>query len=186
MMSAEHAVRVDAGIDDVWEYVKDMRRWASIVPSCQSCTVLDEDDSRWILKLGVGGMVRTVKLRVHVDEWAGPAAVHFSFDVEGDPVEGRGSYTAESLGADATEIRMEVHISGKGPVAQMWEAMGGPVLQQFARAFADELKARIEGSVDGSRSAGESPLRVGSVLMAGIGEWLRSIWRRVFRRARVR
>jgi carbon monoxide dehydrogenase subunit G len=182
MIAAEHSVLVDSGIDGVWEYVKDMRRWASIMPGCQECTVLDEDDSLWVLKLGVGGFVRTVKLQVHVDQWAAPEAVHFSFALEGDPVEGRGAYLASSKGPNETEITMKVRISGGGPMAPMWEAMGGPVLSQFAKSFAGELKARIEGAVDGSGPRGRGWTGMLSALLAGIGGWLRSIWRRALRR----
>jgi carbon monoxide dehydrogenase subunit G len=182
MIAAEHSLLVDADIDGVWEYVKDMQRWASIMPGCQECTVIDEDDSLWILKLGVGGFVRTVKVRVHVDQWAGPEAVHFSFNLDGDPVEGRGSYMASSKGPHETGITMKVRISGGGPMAPMWEAMGGPVLSQFAKSFAGELKARIEGAVDGSkpRSGGSSGMLF--ALLAGIAGWLQSVWRRMLRR----
>jgi carbon monoxide dehydrogenase subunit G len=179
VIAAEHSLRVDADIDGVWEYVKDMRRWAVIVPGCEECNVIDDDDSLWVLKLGVGGLVRTVKVKVHVDEWAGPDAVHFSFTLEGDPVDGRGSYTAKSVGPRETEITMQVRISGGGPMAPMWEAMGGPVLSQFAKSFAGELKARIEGSVDADAPA---PGLL-STLFAGIGQWLRGLWRRLLGRA---
>ncbi len=184
MIAAEHSLLVDAGIEGVWEYVKDMERWASIMPGCQDCTVIDRDDSLWVLKLGVGGLVRTVKVRVHVDRWAGPEAVDFSFTLEGDPVEGRGSYMASSKGPHETEITMQVRISGGGPMAPMWEAMGGPVLSQFARSFAGELKARIEGAADGSRPRGGASTGVLRALLAGIGGWLRSVWRRMLRAGR--
>jgi carbon monoxide dehydrogenase subunit G len=182
VIAAEHSVLVDADIDSVWEYVKDMSRWAVIVPGCQECTVIDENDSLWVLKLGVGGLVRTVKVQVHVDEWAGPGAVHFSFTLAGDPVEGRGSYVASSRGPRQTEIGMKVSISGGGPMAPMWEAMGGPVLSQFARSFAGKLKLRIEGAVSASEPRGAASTWTLSAFLSGIGPWLRGVWRRMLRR----
>jgi carbon monoxide dehydrogenase subunit G len=175
MIAAEHSLLVDADIEDVWEYVKDMRRWAVIVPGCEECRVIDQNDSLWVLKLGVGGFVRTVKVRVHVDEWAGPEEVQFSFTLDGDPVEGRGSYVAASRGPRQTEIGMQVRISGGGPMAPMWEAMGGPVLSRFARSFAGELKARIERAGGVSESRGGASTRVLSALLSGVGRWLQSI-----------
>ena len=53
---------------------------------------------RWTLKVGVGGLVRTVKVQVHVDQWDGPERVLFSYKLEGDPVQGGGSYTRGRAG----------------------------------------------------------------------------------------
>ena len=72
MIETEQAVVIDVGISGVWDYVQDIRRWASMMPGMQECAIFDENESRWTLKVGVGGLVRTVKVLVHVDEWAGP------------------------------------------------------------------------------------------------------------------
>lgn len=37
-----------------------------------------------------------------------------------------------------------MRVEGTGPMAPMWEAMGGPLLPKFAAAFARQLKAGIE------------------------------------------
>jgi hypothetical protein len=54
----------------------------------------------------------------------------------------------------------------------MWEAMGGPLLPKFALAFAEQLKARIEGSLGVAEAA---PAKVG--LLARIIAWLRGLFR---------
>src|SRR5215468_8141930 len=98
MIETEQSASINASIDRVWDYVQDIRRWADLFPGCQACTVDDEYNSRWILKVGAGGLVRTVTVLVHVDEWAGPERVSFSFKLQGDPVEGAGAYSAVSGG----------------------------------------------------------------------------------------
>src|SRR4051794_25915068 len=108
MIETEQTVTVRAGIDGVWNYAREMERWASIMPGYQECSIIDEDNSRWILKIGVGGLVRTVKVRVHVNEWAGPERVDFSFKLEGDPVEGGGSYFGRSTGMNETKVILKV------------------------------------------------------------------------------
>ena len=150
MIEAERSVLVNVGIDDVWHYVKDMQRWAGMMPGYRECTVIDADDSRWTLKVGVGGLVRTVKVLVHVDEWDEPERVSFSYKLEGDPVQGGGSYTARRKGAHETEIALRVRVEGSGPVAPMWEAMSRPLLPQLAKSFAEKLKAEIETAVGAS------------------------------------
>ena len=78
MIETEQLASINAPIGSVWAYVQDIRRWADLFPGCQECAVQDEHNSRWILKVGAGGLVRTVTVLVHVDEWAGPERVSFS------------------------------------------------------------------------------------------------------------
>jgi carbon monoxide dehydrogenase subunit G len=154
MLEAEHSVLVNVGIGAVWHYVKDMQRWAALMPGFEDCTVIDANDSRWTLKVGVGRLVRTVKVLVHVDEWREPACVNFSFRLEGNPVEGRGSYTGSQKGAAQTEVAFRVTIAGSGLMAPIWEAMSRPLLPEFTKSFAVKLKAEIESAPAVSESPG--------------------------------
>ena len=172
MIETQQSVVILAPIGDVWTYAKDVERWAEIMPGYQQCEIADEDNSRWVLKVGVGGLVRTVKVQVHVDEWAGPERVDFSFKLEGDPVSGGGSYRAVADGPGATGVTLAVRVVGGGPMAPMWEAMGGPLLPKFALAFAEQLKARIEESLGVAEAL---PARPG--LLARIIAWLRGLFR---------
>jgi carbon monoxide dehydrogenase subunit G len=144
MIEAEQSVLVNVGICTVWEYVKDVRRWAALMPGYRECTVIDANDSRWTLKVGVGGLVRTVRVLVHVDEWREPSRVDFSYTLEGDPVQGGGSYTAMQKGTAETEVALRVTVAGSGPLAPMWEAMSRPLLPKLAKSFAEKLKTEIE------------------------------------------
>ena len=150
VIEAEHSVLVCVDIDTVWRYVKDMQRWAALMPGYRECMVIDANDSRWTLKVGVGGLVRTVKVLVHVDEWREPACVRFSYGLEGDPVQGGGSYAALRKGGAETEVVLRVTVAGSGPMAPMWEAMSRPLLPKLAKSFAEKLKAEIESAPAGS------------------------------------
>ena len=147
MIEAEQSVLVNVGIDHVWHYVKDMQRWAGMMPGYRECTLIDADDSRWMLKVGVGGLVRTVKVLVHVEEWDEPERVSFSYKLEGDPVQGAGSYAACRKGPYETEVALRVRVEGSGPMAPMWEAVSRPLLPRLAKSFAEKLKAEIETAV---------------------------------------
>ena len=144
MIETSQSVVVHAPIGDVWTYARDVVRWAEIMPGYQSCEIIDDDHSRWVLKVGVGGLVRTVKVQVHVERWAGPEEVDFTYKLEGDPVSGSGTYRAAAQGTTQTALTLEVKVVGGGPMAPMWEAMGGPMLPKFTLGFANQLKARIE------------------------------------------
>ena len=146
MIETEQSIVIDAPIGGVWNYVQDMRRWASLFPGCRECDLIDRNDSRWVIKVGAGGLVRTVNVRVHVDRWAGPERVEFSYKLDGEPVEGVGTYTATAIDARQTRMSLKVRVCGSGPMAPMWEAVSRPLLPQLARAFAGKLKSEIEKS----------------------------------------
>jgi carbon monoxide dehydrogenase subunit G len=178
MIETEQSVTVAASIDDVWTFVCDMQRWASIMPGYREYDVIDEDNSLWTLKVGVGGLVRTVKVKVNVEEWDGPGRVPFSFSLQGDPVTGKGLYLASPVSPGETAIALQVQVMGGGPMAPMWEAMGRPLLPQLAKGFAEQLKAEIE-AVHAPLSAAV-PARSGSAFM----RWLRGIWHALFGKRR--
>ena len=150
MIETEQTILVAAAIGSAWCYVQDIHNWASLLPGCRECTVIDANDSRWILKVGAGGLVRTVNVLVHIDQWDGPERVIFSFKLDGDPVEGDGSYRAIRHADDATEITLGVRVRGSGAMAPMWEAVSKPLLPVLAKSFASKLKAQIETRVEGS------------------------------------
>jgi carbon monoxide dehydrogenase subunit G len=170
MIETEQRVVIAAPIGQVWAYAQDVARWAEIMPGYQSCELIDADHSRWVLKVGLGGLVRTVKVLVQVDRWAGPELVDFSFKLEGDPVSGSGAYRALAEGAGATGVTLHVRVNGGGPMAPMWEAMGGPLLPKFALAFAGQLKERIEASLGVSQALPRAGL------FSRLIQWLRGLF----------
>ncbi len=184
MIETQPTITIDADIQRVWDFARDIRKWAGLMPGMQDCTVIDDDNSLWVLKVGVGGLVRTVKVMVHVDQWDGPERVFFSYKLEGDPVKGGGSYLATPKGPQETEVALHVRVEGTGPMAPMWEAMGRPLLPQLAKGFAQQLKAEIEKAE--IVSAGAAPAPQAAVAagapsrFAAIGNWLRSICRALF------
>ena len=146
MIEAEHSVAIATGIDQVWDYVQDIQNWALLFPGCRECQVIDANNSRWIIKVGAGGLVKTVNVLVNVERWEGPGLVEFSYKLESEPVVGRGFYQAQSLSDTATDIKLQVKVEGSGQMAPMWEAMSRPLLPQMARAFSCRLKDEIESA----------------------------------------
>lgn len=144
MIETAQTICIEAAIEQVWDYVQNMQRWANLMPGAQSCTVIDRNDSRWMLKVGAGGLVRTVNILVHVAAWDAPLAVNFTYELENDPVRGSGAYLAVNKSASETEVTLVLRVAGSGPMAPMWEAVCKPLLPQLAKSFAAKLKAEIE------------------------------------------
>jgi carbon monoxide dehydrogenase subunit G/limonene-1,2-epoxide hydrolase len=180
MIETEKSIAIDAAIEGVWDYVQDIRGWANLFPGCRECTVIDAHDSRWTIKVGAGGLVRTVNVLVHVDQWDGPERVNFSYRLETEPVVGSGSYTASRKGPHATEVTLKVRVEGSGSMAPMWEAVSKPLLPQLAKSFAGKLKAEIE-SLAGVPVRQEAVAARPPSAFSAIGGWLRAFWRAMFR-----
>ena len=130
MIDTTQTVVIAAPLAAVWNHARDITRWSALMPGMRECEVIDADNSRWVLKVGVGGLVRTVTALVHVEQWDGPENVRFAYTLVGDPVQGGGTYAARALGPDETEVTFVVKVVGSGPLAPMWEAMGRPLLPQ--------------------------------------------------------
>jgi carbon monoxide dehydrogenase subunit G len=178
MIETEPTVTIDADINSVWSFARDIRRWAGLMPGMQDCEVIDDDNSKWILKVGVGGLIRTVKVHVHVDQWDGPERVYFSYKLEGDPVKGGGSYFAKEVAPQQTEVALRVRVEGSGPMAPMWEAMGRPLLPQLAKGFAAQLKAEIEKRPTSPST--QEAAKAARSFFAVIGDKLKALWRTLF------
>jgi len=181
VIETEQSIVINAAIEDVWGYVSEIHRWANLMPGCKSCTVISRDDSRWLLKIGVGGLVRTVNVLVHVDQWEGPQLVLFSYQCEGDPVVGGGAYSAKAKSARETDVAFKVRVQGSGSMAPMWEAMCKPLLPQLAKSFAKRLKDEIEKSAGAALdSKDEKMSETATVEPAAAGTTLQKLWRSTF------
>ena len=189
MIETEQTVTIRAGIGEVWAFARDIRGWASLMPGMQDCEVIDDDNSRWTLKVGVGGLVRTVRAKVHVDAWDGPGRVRFTYKLEGDPVEGGGAYHAVATTPGETEVTLRVEVRGGGPMAPMWEAMGRPLLPQLAKGFAGQLRDRIEQQASGGQGVGAPANGTARTRDRPTGlrhaiNWARAMWLGLFGRGR--
>jgi len=182
MIDTEQTIVIEAPIASVWAFARRIEGWAALMPGMRECNVIDDDNSQWTLKVGVGGLVRTVKVDVHVDKWDGPSHVDFSYDLQGDPVHGGGTYDAVAIAPDRTEVKLVVRVVGSGPMAPMWEAMGRPLLPTLAKGFANQLKDAIEKEVaeNGGAPVSAHPAGVqeerGTGLFARLVAWLKGLF----------
>ena len=172
MIEAEHDLVIDTDIDSVWNYVQDISKWALLFPGCRECEIIDENNSKWIIKVGAGGLVKTVNVLVHIDEWAGPERVKFTYKLESEPVVGSGSYIASKQGA-VTAVKMHLQVEGSGQTAPMWEAVSRPLLPQMAKMFSGKLKSEIEAAA--GLAAAPKPSFIAAFVL-----WLKNLWQSLF------
>jgi len=162
MIEAEKAFSIAAPINDVWDYVQDIEKWAMLLPGCRECTIIDEFNSRWTIKVGAGGLIKTVNVLVNVESWDGPDTVNFTYKLESEPVVGSGRYFASTGENNATDIRLHLRVEGSGPMAPMWEAVCKPLFHPLASSFTEKLKGEIEQYV----GIAPAPAKKGSIFSA--------------------
>jgi len=92
---AEYSTTARLPVPVIWSYVREMDNWARFLRGYQSHEKHGERDSLWVLKGDVGMVTRTVKFRVHVDEWGEPSRVCFTLKGVNEPMEGGGEFRLE-------------------------------------------------------------------------------------------
>lgn len=175
MIEAEKIFAIEAPIDNVWSYVRDISKWAMLLPGCKECAIIDDHNSRWTVKVGAGGLVKTVNVLVCVEKWDGPERVNFTYKLEAEPVVGGGSYLASKNAAGHTDIKLQLRVEGGGPMAPMWEAVCKPLFHPLASSFTEKLKADIEQHM-GIAPAAAQNANVLSAFFSGVAQWLRRLW----------
>lgn len=98
---AEHQHQIDTSLPAgaVWEFVREMDRWAPFLTGYQSHQKQSETESIWTLRGDVGVLARTLRFRVLVTEWAGPSRVAFALTGLNESMTGEGAFTLETIGA---------------------------------------------------------------------------------------
>lgn len=152
MIETEHRFSIDVSIDEVWAYVRDIGNWAASMPGYQSFELVDELRSKWVLKVAMGALTRTVRLNVEIIEQREPDHIAFQLQGENDPVVGTGSFHA-AADASATAVAFTLAITGSGPMAGTMEAMSRPIVPRMARQVGEALKTAIESTAEPSMPA---------------------------------
>jgi carbon monoxide dehydrogenase subunit G len=144
MIEHHQSLRINAPNARVWDYVSVMANWASNMPGYQSFDIVNDKESLWTLKIGVGALVRTIRVRVVIQQWDEPYHVSFTFRLDNDPVDGDGAYQATIRSGGITDVEISFRVTGRGPMSAAWEAMMRPILPKMAKGFGDTLTASIE------------------------------------------
>jgi carbon monoxide dehydrogenase subunit G len=144
MIETDHGFVVEAPIGAVWDYARDIGNWASSMPGYESFEEVDEVHSNWVLKVALGALTKRVPLKVTIIERREPE--HISFELRGrsDPVEGRGTFTAEAQGPRQTSVEVTLAIWGSGQMAAPMEAMSRPVVPALTRGVSESFKKAVE------------------------------------------
>lgn len=139
MPSGTHSKELDVSIERIWDFVKDMNKWAPLVPGYIEHDILSETQSTWVFKGDIGIMQKTVKLKIDITEWIEPTRVTFNLTGINENFSGNGYFEAEKLSGEKTKMTGHLDITAKG----MMGAMINAILKSFVPKTAEELTEAI-------------------------------------------
>ena len=153
MPEASHTLMVQAPLGVVWEFVREMGKWARLVPGFQHFVPIDERQSRWTVKGNLGVVSRTVEFCVDITEWVECSQVAFRLRALNENATGRGALHAAKDTDSSTTLKFQLSLEAGGTMGPMVNALMGPVLPrlviEFARAIGEEIERTYrESGVD--------------------------------------
>lgn len=143
MPSGTHFKVLDISIEHIWDFVKDMNKWAPLVPGYIEHEILNERQSTWIFKGDIGIMQKTVKLQIDITEWMEPSRVTFNLTGLNENFSGSGYFEAEKLSDDQTRMIGNLDITAKGMMGPMINA----ILKSFVPKTAEDLTEAIGNKI---------------------------------------
>jgi len=131
MPEAIQTLRIALPPEAVWDFVKDMNKWAPMLTGYQKHTIVTETKSLWTLKGDVGILSRTVELEVNITEWAGPDRVRFTLTGLNEAVSGEGQFEIRAIAAAGSEAAAAAPVASAKPKLSWWQKL----VEKFARWF---------------------------------------------------
>lgn len=148
MAEVEYTTSARLPVDVIWDFVQEIDNWAPMLTGYQSHVKENADDSVWVLKGDLGAMTRTLKLRVHVSEWAGPERVVFQLEGLNEQMTGDGTFLmARYEDADAAPVQ---------PRYNFFQRIGLAITRFFFRLF----RGKAERAATADAGPGEGMARL--------------------------
>src|SRR5699024_4551442 len=144
MPAGTHTVELDVGIEQIWEFVSDMDKWAPLVPGYIEHEIINENQSTWTFKGDIGIMQKTVKLQIDITEWREPTLVTFDLTGLNENFAGNGYFEEEAIDANKTKMTGNLDITAKG----MMGPMINTILKNFVPKTAEELTNAVAEKIN--------------------------------------
>src|SRR5690625_4232566 len=135
MPAGTHSVELDISIDQIWEFVSDMDKWAPLVPGYIEHEIINDRESTWTFKGDIGIMQKTVSLKIDITEWDEPTRVSFDLTGLNENFSGDGYFLAEEISDNKTKVTANLDITAGG----MMGPMINTILKNFVPKTAKEL-----------------------------------------------
>ena len=153
MPSGKHQVELNISIDRIWDFVKDMDKWAPLVPGYLEHKKISDNRSTWKFKGDLGVVQKMIHLQVDITKWQEPTNVTFLLKGINENVSGGGYFEAEVVNESSTKMTGYLDIKAKGMMApvvnKVLKTFTPKTTKQFCNAIADKImeaeQVRVRG-----------------------------------------
>ena len=139
-----HTMDLNVPIQDVWNFVSDMNKWAPLVPGYMNHEIINENESTWTFKGDIGIMKKKVSLKIDITAWIEPSKVTFNLTGLNENFAGDGYFEAEVIDAEHTRMTGMLDITAKGAMGPMINA----ILKSFVPKTAEDLATAIGNKIE--------------------------------------
>ena len=144
MPSVEHTAIVNAPLEVVWDYLKDMSNWAPFLEGYQKHEEINDKESIWTLKGDIGVLCRIVQIKIIITEWIDMEKIAFKLVGITERVEGGGTFIPTAKSPESTELFFEFTIKAGGLIGPVANVLMKPMLKPVATNMGNSIKAAIE------------------------------------------
>ncbi|MUV38962.1 hypothetical protein JNUCC1_02834 [Lentibacillus sp. JNUCC-1] len=139
MPSGTHAEVLNVPVDDVWNFVSDIDKWAPLMPGYVEHEILNDKESKWAFFGDIGIARKKIKLKVHIKTWQEPSLIEFDLTGLNEKFTGEGSFLAETADKDKTRMTGYLDIKAKG--------MRAPVINSVLKSFVPKQTRKLTESM---------------------------------------
>ncbi|QDP99587.1 SRPBCC family protein [Lysinibacillus fusiformis] len=144
MATGTHTVEVPVEIENVWDFVSNMEKWAKLVPGYSAHTMIDDKNSTWTFKGNVGVLKKTVEVEITILEWIAPSKVTFKLKGISDNFSGNGYFLAESIDAGNTKMTGFLEVTAGGLAGPVLNPIFKPIVPKATQMLTDRVANKIK------------------------------------------
>lgn len=146
MPEAKKIFTVDAPIERVWGFLRDMKQVGSCVPGCEAVCIINEKDTDWKVTVKFGPFSKTIIMRARTTFEEPPNKGEWT--ATGDNLYTKGSVELKKISGHKTEVTYWSMVSANGILAKLAEPIIGLKISADAKEFAECVKGKIEEEKD--------------------------------------
>ena len=133
---------VKTPLQKVWDFVSDMKKVATCIPGLVDMQAIDDKSAYWTLKMKVGPISKTIKLKTETVEQRAPT--YGSFKGEGENITFMGTIILKSVSENETEVDYKMNVNASGSLGEIINSVIRSKIDQQTEDFSKAVKSKLE------------------------------------------
>ena len=142
MAQSAHTVQLAVEQQQVWDFVSNIEKWATLVPAYKSHKIVSDTVSEWTFEGNMKGLKKTVEAQITIVETNAPSDIHFDIKGLSDNFTGKGHFHAAPEAA-GTAMTLTVEASAGGLTGAVLTPMIKLVLPKITTRLTEKIGRHI-------------------------------------------